>query len=231
MIVIAGAVFSAVVLPPAASSEPAGGPGPVPADAKSADAKSGDGRLSDGPSGTGSKGPSKRSSGATSKGSPQGSSRPGLLSDIDRPGGHGKVGGPGGGTGSAFAGSAGSALRTVGRCGPEPISPRRRKQICVLADGGATWARSYWRNTTGDELGSVRTLMGHGVRTAETRCTVESQDEPSDCEMPHRSSCGGPAECVAVAGRAGGCGSPDRAAEEASLPLRSGSDPARPAAG
>ncbi|MFJ7943043.1 hypothetical protein ACIQ6K_05120 [Streptomyces sp. NPDC096354] len=139
---------------------------------------------------------------------------------------------PGGGSSSAFAGSAGSVLRTVGRYSPEPISPEGVEgQICVLADGRATWARSYRRNTRGDELQAVRTVMGHGVRTAETRCTGESQDERSDCEMPHRSSCGGSAECVAVAGRAGGGGSPDRAAEEAPLLLRSGSDPARPAAG
>lgn len=37
-----------------------------------------------------------------------------------------------------------------------------------MADGYATWARSYYRNTTGDELRSVPTLMGPGGRTVET---------------------------------------------------------------
>lgn len=165
-------------------------------------------------------------------GSSRGSSRPGLLSDIDLPGGRGEVGGPGGGTGSAFAGPAGCGLWTVGRCGPEPISPEGIEgRTCVMTDGRATWARSYYRDTTGDELRSVLTLMGPGGRTVETRCTVESQDEPRDCEMPHRSSCGCPEGCVAAAGRAGGDGSPDRAAEEVPPMLRSGSDPAPSVAG
>ncbi|WP_327125823.1 hypothetical protein [Streptomyces sp. NBC_01727] len=100
-----------------------------------------------------------------------------------------------------------------------------------MTDGRTTWARSYYRDTAGDELRSVLTLMGPGGRTVETRCTVESQDGPSDCEMPHRSSCGGPEECVAVAERAGGGGSPDRAAEGVPLLLRSGSDPVPSVAG
>ncbi|MFD4228518.1 hypothetical protein [Streptomyces sp. NPDC058545] len=92
-----------------------------------------------------------------------------------------------------------------------------------MADGHDTGARSYYRNTTGDELRSVLTLMGPGGRTVETHCTVESQDEPGDCGTPHRSSYGGPEEYVAVAGYAGG-----GAAGEA---LRSGSDPAPSEAG
>lgn len=100
-------------------------------------------------------------------------------------------------------------------------------QTCVLVDGHAAWARSYYRNTTGDELRSVLTLMGSGGRTVETHCTVESRDEPGDCETPHRSSYGGPEEYVAVAEYAGGGG----VAEEAPLLLRSGPDPAPSAAG
>lgn len=79
--------------------------------------------------------------GAASKGSSRGSSWPGLLSDIDLPGGRGEVGGPDGGTGSAFAGSAGCALWTVDRCGPEPISPEGIEgRTCVMIDGRAAWA-------------------------------------------------------------------------------------------
>ncbi|WP_411087178.1 hypothetical protein [Streptomyces sp. 061-3] len=166
-----------------------------------------------------------------SKGSSQGSSWPGLLSDIDLPSGSGEVGEPGGGGGSAFTGSAGSALRTVARCGPELTSPEGVEgQTCVMTDGRATWARSYYRNTTGDELRSVLTLMGPGGRTVETHCTVESQDGPGGCETPHRSSCGGSDEYVAVAEYAGGA-VPDGTAEESPLLLRSGSNPAPSAAG
>lgn len=99
-----------------------------------------------------------------------------------------------------------------------------------MTDGRATWARSYYRNTTGDELRSVLTLMGPGGRTVETHCTVESQDEPGGCETPHRSSYGGPDKYVAVAEYASG-GVPDGTAEESPLLLRSGSNPAPSAAG
>ncbi|MGW9129641.1 hypothetical protein [Streptomyces sp. NPDC055681] len=99
-----------------------------------------------------------------------------------------------------------------------------------MTDGRATWARSYCRNTTGEELRPVLTLMGPGGRTVETHCAVESQDEPGGCETPHRSSCGGLDEYVAVAECTGG-GVPDGTAEEAPLQLRSGSNPAPSAAG
>lgn len=125
-------------------------------------------------------------------------------------------------------------LRTFARCGPELTSLTSPEgvegQTCVMTDGRATGAHSYYRNTTGDELRSVLTLMGPGGRTVEARCAVESQGEPGGCETPHRSSCGGPDEYVAVAEYAGG-GVPDGTAEEAPLLLRSGSDPAPSAAG
>ncbi|MGW5273246.1 hypothetical protein ACWEQP_11805 [Streptomyces sp. NPDC004044] len=99
-----------------------------------------------------------------------------------------------------------------------------------MTDGRATWARSYCRNTTGDELRSVLTLMRPGGRTAETHCTVEAQDEPGGCVTPRRSSREGPDEYVAMAECAGG-GVPDGTADEAPLLLRSGSDPTPSAAG
>ncbi|WP_406428346.1 hypothetical protein [Streptomyces sp. NBC_01589] len=99
-----------------------------------------------------------------------------------------------------------------------------------MTDGRATWARGYYRNTTGDELRSVLTLMRPGGRTVETHCVVESQDEPGGCETPRRSSCGGRDEYVAVAECTSG-GVPDGTTEEAPLLLRSGSDPASSAAG
>ncbi|MET8128975.1 hypothetical protein ABZV67_09970 [Streptomyces sp. NPDC005065] len=143
----------------------------------------------------------------------------------------GKSAGPAEGAAQPFTGSDASALRTVARCGPELTSPEGIDgQTCAMTDGRATWARSYCRNTTGDELRSVLTLMGPGGRIVETHCTVESQDEPGGCGTPHRSSCGGPDEYVAVAEYPGG-GVPDGTAEEAPLLLRSGSNPAPSAAG
>ncbi|SFT29299.1 hypothetical protein SAMN04487982_114137 [Streptomyces sp. ok210] len=131
--------------------------------------------------------------------------------------------------------------RPVARCGPSTGAARTdlprghpRALTCVMTDGRATWARSYYRDTTGDELRSVLTLMGPGGRTVETRCTVESQDEPRDCEMPHCSSCGGLEECVAggracgwrrVARQGGRGGSADAEVRIRSSALRGGLTP------
>lgn len=230
MIAMTGVMVSAVVLPPAASAEPAGVPGAVSPHAKSADAKSRRDGLSDGPSGTGSKclskGPSKRYSGAVSKRSSGRGAGTGFLSDTDPSGGAGEAAGSYGEAGSAFAAPFGSAPRTVARCGPELTSPEGvEAQTCVMTDGRDTWARSYHRNTTGDELRSVLTLMGPGGRTVEMRCTVDPQDEPGVCQTPRRRSYGGPEGCVAVAEYAWG-GVAEGAEGEVPLLLRSGSNPA-----
>ncbi|WP_346771909.1 hypothetical protein [Streptomyces sp. JH14] len=94
-----------------------------------------------------------------------------------------------------------------------------------MTDGRDTWARSYYRNATGDELRSELTLMGPGGRTVAMRCTVDPQDEPGVCQTPRRRSYGGPEGYVAVAEYARG-GVAEGAEEEVPLLLRSGSNPA-----
>ena len=47
----------------------------------------------------------------------------------------------------------GLGLATAARCGPELTSPDGiEAQTCVLTQGRDTWARTYYRNATGDEL-------------------------------------------------------------------------------
>ncbi|MFF8843559.1 hypothetical protein ACF08N_12635 [Streptomyces sp. NPDC015127] len=109
---------------------------------------------------------------------------------------------------------------TSERCGPELASPDGvEAQTCVLTDGGETWARTYYRNATGEELTSVLTLMGPGGRTWQTNCPVEEGDEPGTCETPRERSLGAPSHYSAVAEFAAAW-----AGADAPLLLRSGSN-------
>ncbi|WP_392671716.1 hypothetical protein [Streptomyces sp. LN785] len=93
-----------------------------------------------------------------------------------------------------------------------------------MTDGRDTWSRSYYRNTTGNELRSVLTLMEPGGRTVEVRCTVGAQDEPGLCETPRHPSLADVDAYTAVAEYAG-----RGPVEEAPLLLRAGSHRAWPA--
>ncbi|MFF2716469.1 hypothetical protein [Streptomyces sp. NPDC058011] len=105
------------------------------------------------------------------------------------------------------------------RCGPEVVSPEGvEAQTCVMTGGGETWARAYYRNTSGGELRSVLTLMGPGGRTVELHCVLAADDEPGSCETPRSRSAGGPDAYAAVAEYAGA-----GPVEEAPLLLRAGS--------
>jgi hypothetical protein len=121
----------------------------------------------------------------------------------------------------------GAGPRTAERCGPEVASPQGvEAQTCVLTAERGTWARTYYRNTTGAELRSVLSLMGPGGRTVQTNCAVAADEEPAVCETP-REKAGGSARYSAVAEFAapapgGGAGRNGRAIEP--LLLRSGSD-------
>ncbi|MGW0698089.1 hypothetical protein ACWD0A_01860 [Streptomyces sp. NPDC002867] len=109
---------------------------------------------------------------------------------------------------------------TSERCGPELASPDGvEAQTCVLTDGGRTWARTYYRNATGDELTSVLTLMGPGGRTWQTNCPIEEGDEPGTCETPRERSLGAASHYSAVAEFAAAW-----AGADAALLLRSGSN-------
>ncbi|MEU0720123.1 hypothetical protein ABZ498_23445 [Streptomyces lavendulocolor] len=104
-------------------------------------------------------------------------------------------------------------------CGPEVASPDGvEAQTCVLTEGRDTWARTYYRNATGEELGAVLTLMAPGGRTVQAHCEVRAEDEPGVCETPAEPSRGTSAEYTAVAEFAESGESP--------LLLRSGSNSA-----
>ncbi len=108
-------------------------------------------------------------------------------------------------------------LATAARCGPELASPDGiEAQTCVLTQGRETWARTYYRNATGDDLASVLTLMTPGGRTVRMHCAVGADDEPEVCETPRERTADDASEYMAVAEFAKGADGP--------LLLRSGSN-------
>ncbi|WP_327354921.1 hypothetical protein [Streptomyces sp. NBC_01304] len=120
---------------------------------------------------------------------------------------------------------SGLGLTTAARCGPELASPDGvEAQTCVLSQAHDTWARTYYRNATGEELRSVLTLMGPEGRTVQMYCVVGAGDEPGACETPREPSRGAAEAYTAVAefaaeGEADG--------DEPALLLRSGSNSVR----
>ncbi|MGW5419948.1 hypothetical protein [Streptomyces sp. NPDC003943] len=77
------------------------------------------------------------------------------------------------------------------RCGPELASPDGvEAQTCVVTEGADTWARTYYRNATGEPLDAVLTLMAPAGRTVQVRCAVEARDEPGTCETPRERRAG-----------------------------------------
>jgi hypothetical protein len=114
----------------------------------------------------------------------------------------------------------GLGLATAARCGPELSSPDGiEAQTCVLTQGEDTWARTYYRNATGDELSSVLSLMGPGGRTVQMHCAMGAEDDPGACETPRERTTGDVGAYTAVAEFAKGTGS-------GPLLLRSGSNSA-----
>ncbi|MEU7346238.1 hypothetical protein ABZ778_20390 [Streptomyces bacillaris] len=121
---------------------------------------------------------------------------------------------------SSSASPSTSPVGDAARCGPELVAPEGvEAQTCVMTGGGETWARAYYRNTSGAELRSVLTLMGPGGRAVELHCALPAHDEPGSCETPRSPSAGGPDAYAAVAEYAGA-----GPVEEAPLLLRAGSD-------
>ncbi|MFH8241681.1 hypothetical protein [Streptomyces sp. NPDC018321] len=100
---------------------------------------------------------------------------------------------------------------TAVRCGPELTSPEGvEAQTCVLTQGTGsgtrTWARTYYRNATGDPLEAVLSLLGPDGRSVRMRCEVGAEDAPGTCETPREPVRGGPAAYTAVAEFAGRAG-------------------------
>lgn len=112
------------------------------------------------------------------------------------------------------------------RCGPELVAPEGvEAQTCVMTEGGETWARTYYRNATGEVLRPLLTLLGPGGRTVELHCAPAAHDEPGTCETPRVPSSGAPRSATAVAEFVGA-----GPVDEAPLLLRAGSERA-PGAG
>ncbi|CAM5633383.1 hypothetical protein [Streptomyces purpurascens] len=112
----------------------------------------------------------------------------------------------------------GQGLATAVRCGPEVSSPDGiEAQTCVVTQGAQTWARTYYRNATGEALDAVLTLMEPGARTVRMTCAVSAEDEPRTCETPREPVRGDLAAYTAVAEFA-------RRAGQGPLLLRSGSN-------
>ncbi|MFD7439809.1 hypothetical protein [Streptomyces sp. NPDC059909] len=146
-------------------------------------------------------GPEERASERSAPENDKRAVRPGILAEID-------------------AAASPGQERTSERCGPELTSPDGvEAQTCVLTEGRDAWARTYYRNATGERLSSVLSLMAPGGRTVQTRCDVEADDEPGACETPREKAQGEADAYVAVAEFAG---SGDLG--EGPLLLRSGSN-------
>ncbi|MEU3085594.1 hypothetical protein ACWCQ0_21005 [Streptomyces massasporeus] len=94
----------------------------------------------------------------------------------------------------------GQGLSTAVRCGPELTSPDGiEAQTCVVTQGAQTWARTYYRNATGEALDSVLSLMGPDDRNVRMTCAVGAEDEPGTCETPREPARGNPEAYTAVA--------------------------------
>ncbi|MFD5477020.1 hypothetical protein ACFWJP_06420 [Streptomyces hawaiiensis] len=94
----------------------------------------------------------------------------------------------------------GQGLSTAVRCGPELSSPDGiEAQTCVVTQGAETWARTYYRNATGEALDAVLSLMGPDDRSVRMTCAVGAEDEPGACETPREPARGNPSAYTAVA--------------------------------
>lgn len=201
MIGLAAVVVFTGLLPLAASAGPVGG---------TSRAEGSGGGLRPGPGALSAPVPAPDSASALADGA-RPKPEPGLL--------------PGPGASPAVGVTGPTVPHTSAQCGPELASPDGvEAQTCVLTEGRDTWARTYYRNATGEELTSLLTLMGPGGRTLQINCVVEVGDEPDVCETPREASRGAVTEYFAVAEFA----TADEVGEGPLL-LRSGSNSASPA--
>ncbi|GGX82437.1 hypothetical protein GCM10010358_40770 [Streptomyces minutiscleroticus] len=114
---------------------------------------------------------------------------------------------------------SGLSAAATARCGPELSSPEGvEAQTCVLTRGNGTWARTYYRNTTGEDLSAVLSLMAPRGHTVQLHCALDADDEPGVCETPRERTTAASEAYTAVAefARAAGADGP--------MLLRSGSN-------
>lgn len=82
--------------------------------------------------------------------------------------------------------------RRTTRCGAELAAPEGvEAQTCVLTEGGLTWGRTYYRNTSGKSLHAVLSLLGPDGRSVQAHCDLPAGDEPATCETPREATVGG----------------------------------------
>lgn len=214
LIALSGAVAVAVLLPLAgAFAGPVGDAAPT--DAKPLGAKPADAGTTDaGTDDTGTDDIGSDDAGADDAQAEDG--------DGGRSGGAGPGASPAPARNSALL--SGLGLTAAAQCGPELSSPDGvEAQTCVLTQGNDRWARTYYRNATGQSLSAVLTAMGPGGRTVQVHCAVGADDEPGTCETPRERAVGAASGHTAVAEFA--------AAEDGALLLRSGSNSGSPGAG
>ncbi|MHC0433009.1 hypothetical protein ACX6XY_22965 [Streptomyces sp. O3] len=126
----------------------------------------------------------------------------------------------GAGAGEGDGPESGRRVAGAERCGPELASPDGiEAQTCVLFQDERTWARTYYRNATGERLRAALSLLGPGGRSVQTHCAVAAGDGPGACDTPRERTAGGRSAYTAVAEFA----SPER---QPGLLLRVGSNPA-----
>ena len=121
----------------------------------------------------------------------------------------------------------GLGLATAARCGPSLTSPDGvEAQTCVLTQGAETWARAYYRNTTGRALSTSLSLLKPGGGAVRITCAIGAEDEPGTCETPRQRTDGEPGAYEAMAEFAREAAA-DAAADDGPLLLRVGSGSAR----
>lgn len=131
--------------------------------------------------------------GADARASGSGALRPSPRADDKAPGAHEP-------SAVAHRPVLGPGLSTAVHCGPELSSPDGiEAQTCVVTQGARTWARTYYRNATGEALDAVLSLMGPDDRNVRMTCAVGAEDEPGTCETPREPARGNPAAYTAVA--------------------------------
>ncbi|KPI21816.1 hypothetical protein OK074_7326 [Actinobacteria bacterium OK074] len=115
----------------------------------------------------------------------------------------------------------GLGVATAARCGPQLSSPDGvEAQTCVLSQGADTWARTYYRNATGEDVTTVLSLLEPDGRTVRIDCEVGAEDDPGVCETPRERAAGDLGAYTAIAEFARGARGP--------LLLRSGSNSTEP---
>jgi hypothetical protein len=89
------------------------------------------------------------------------------------------------GAGGTDSASGTGDTRQTAHCGPRLASPGGlRAQTCTISEDGDTWARTYYRNATGERLSGMLSLMRPDGRTVQARCLVGAAETTGTCETP-----------------------------------------------